>query len=185
MKQSTIRAAQDDKDPYRFVITSEAVDSYGTIFQSDGWDLRRFKANPVALFNHNHDNIVGTWNNIERVGKKILMTFVPAEAGTSPMVDMVRKLVEQKILRGASVGVIPKKSVFDPKKGVMIFTESELIEASIVSVPSNPEALSVARNFGMSAELETMLFTARSEFAGIHAVRKRRIELAKMSGVYK
>lgn len=177
-----LRAAQDAADPYRFVVSTEAVDSYETIISSDGWDLKRFLANPIALFNHNHNNIVGTWKDIERKGKRLLMTFVPAAPGTSELADTVRKLVEQKILRGASVGFVPKKSVFDPKKNVLTFTEAEMVESSVVSVPANPEALAVARSFGMSAELEPLLFPARSASAALLAVKKRRIQLAKITG---
>lgn len=157
------RAIEDTANPRNFVLSTEAVDSYGTIIESSGWDLTRFNSNPIALYNHDHNNVVGRWANFKITAKRLVAEFVPVEWGTSAIGDTVRKLLDQKLLRAASVGFVPKDSKWDKTQKVLRFTKSELVEASIVSVPANPEALAIARKFGVSAdELEKMLYTGVS-----------------------
>ena len=38
-----------------YVISSEAVDSYGTVFLSDKWRMERYRSNPIVTYNH-HDH---------------------------------------------------------------------------------------------------------------------------------
>ncbi len=184
MKTHCLRAAQSADSPYSFTLSTEAVDSYETIIRSDGWDLKRFLQNPIALFNHSHDNIVGQWNNVKVKNKSLTADFVPAEKGTSALVDTVRALIEQRILRASSVGFVPKKSVYDQKREVVIFTEAELVEVSLVSVPANSEALALARKFGASAEETSVLFNNSGESVGKIQVMRKQIELAKLRRHY-
>ena len=54
-----------------FTMSSDAVDSYGDVVEAAGWRLERFATNPIALFNHNHDLPVGSWENVRIEGNAL------------------------------------------------------------------------------------------------------------------
>ena len=135
---------QSSDNPLDFVLSDESVDRMGDVIRADGWDLREFKKNPIALFGHSHEHIVGVWENIRIEGKKLLGSLRLAEKGTSALVDTVRSLVDQKILKAVSVGFQPIEA--NPRKsGGYEFVRSALHEVSLVAVPANPSALAVAK----------------------------------------
>jgi HK97 family phage prohead protease len=132
-----------------FVISSEAVDSYGTVFKMDGWKLERYNRNPVVSYNHsimsgNPDNIIGTSTVFVEDGKLIgRVTFEPADE--NPLAEKVYNKIKRGTLKMASIGAIPVKGDWGKKdKGenpdVLYFREQELIEWSVVPVGANPEA---------------------------------------------
>jgi len=102
-----------------------------------------FLRNPVALFNHDRNFLLGSWKNIRVEGGALRAELRLAPAGTSLRIDEVRKLVEANVLRATSVGFRALESKPRGREfgdGV-IFTKSELVEASLVSVPSNPNCV--------------------------------------------
>src|SRR4029077_17430047 len=74
-------AKQSEADPYEYVLSDETVDRYGEVIQADGWDLSEFKAdrNPIALFNHNSDAVIGRWEKVRIEGKRLLGRLILAE----------------------------------------------------------------------------------------------------------
>ena len=135
---------QSKDNPLDFVLSDESVDRVGDVIRADGWDLSHFKQNPIALMGHSHDSIVGVWENVRVEGKKLLGTLKLAKEGTSELVDTVRSLIDQKILKAVSVGFQPVDA--KPRKdGGYDFTRSLLHEVSLVAVPANPNALAVAK----------------------------------------
>ena len=139
---------QSATDPLEFVLSDETVDRVGDVVRADGWELDAFKQNPIALLGHDHQHIVGRWENIRVQGKRLLARLHFADADTSDVVLTARSLVEQGILKAVSVGF----SVLDyepidkekPYNGWDI-TRAALHEASLVAVPANPNALAVAK----------------------------------------
>ena len=93
--------------PNEFVMSDGSVDRMGDVVDPAGWDLKNFKAHPIALLNHDRDQIIGKWVNVKSDGKQLRGTLELADEGTSPLVDNVRKLVAQNILRAVSVGFRP------------------------------------------------------------------------------
>ena len=146
-----------------FVLSDESVDRMGDVIRADGWDLRQFKANPIALFGHSHDQILGVWENVRIEGKKLMGSLRLAKPGTSPLIDTVRSLLEQKILKSVSVGFQPIEST-PRKSGGYDFTKSALHEVSVVAVPANPNALAVAK--ALSPEVAKLLFVQSDISAG-------------------
>ncbi|MBU0367985.1 hypothetical protein, partial [Acinetobacter baumannii] len=47
-------------DDLTFVLSDATVDRYGDVIEAEGWDLRWFKRNPIALFGHSGDFPIGT-----------------------------------------------------------------------------------------------------------------------------
>ncbi len=135
---------QSKDNPLEFVLSDESVDRVGDVIRASGWDLSHFKQNPIALMGHSHDAIVGVWENVRVEQKKLLGTLKLAKEGTSELVDTVRSLIDQKILKAVSVGFQPVDA--KPRKdGGYDFTRSLLHEVSLVAVPANPNALAVAK----------------------------------------
>ena len=148
-----------------FILSDATPDRFGDIVEVEGWQFDSFNRNPIALFNHNASFPVGTWANI-RVGEKALRgDLILAPKGISPRIDEIRGLVEAGILRAVSVGFKPLSSrPVDATKNdpfgmaPQIYTKSELVECSLVSIPANPNALAVAKSLNISAETQKMVF---------------------------
>jgi HK97 family phage major capsid protein/HK97 family phage prohead protease len=158
-----IRALQDAADPFVFVASTDSVDRYGDVIQQDGWVLSDFRKNPIALWMHNHDQPVGIWENIKVDGGKLVAKLKLAAQGTSTLIDTLRSLIEQRILRAVSVGFRPLK--YEPllnakgePTGGYRFLKQELLEISVVTVPANQEALATARAKGLRSSTLDKIF---------------------------
>ena len=141
--------------PNEYVMSDGSVDRMGDVVDPAGWDLKNFKAHPIALLNHDRDQIIGKWVDVRVDGKQLRGRLELADEGTSPLVDNVRKLVAQNILRAVSVGFRPiEQQPLDKNAselwGPFKFTKSELLECSLVAVPANPHALSTAKSLGIA-----------------------------------
>ena len=145
-----------------FVISDGSLDRHGTRINPKGWDLNSFKRNPIALFGHSGGFPIGRWENVRVEGAKLIGTLLLAAEGTSDRIDELRRLVEQGILRAVSVGFsvlefgTPGKSDYD-------FEKQELHEVSLVSVPSNTNALAKARSLNISESTLRMAFGEHAE----------------------
>lgn len=149
----------DDQLGMEFVLSDATPDRYGDVILAEGWDLANFAKNPIALFNHSPDFPIGRWERL-RVEKGALRGHLRlAPEGTSARIDEIRKLVEAKILRAVSVGFRPIE--YEPRGGAeygQTYKRSELVETSLVAVPANPNALSVAKSLKISDATMKMVF---------------------------
>lgn len=154
--------ASKDEDSYTFLASSEKIDSYGDSVVQEGISLKRFKKNPIILYQHDQRSPIGIGKAYQ--GDKGLMVDVKlAPLGTSPIVDTVRALLEAGILRAVSIGfsalewepIRNKENEFTGYK----FLKSLLHEISIVSIPANDEALAIAKSFNLSTQHINELFT--------------------------
>lgn len=162
-KTVTIVGHQSKSDPMTFVMSDETIDRMEDVIEAKGWKLSNFRKNNIALFNHDYDKVIGSWKNVRVENDRLVGDLVLAAEGTSPLVDEIRTLVEQRILKAVSVGFRPLKYEWlkdddGDETGGIRFREQELLECSVVSVPANPSALAVARSFGISAETRALIF---------------------------
>jgi len=176
-KNVTIERAGDiDPDgSIRFVASNESEDRYGDIVRADGWDLKQYRSNPVVLFGHMHDSVVGAASRVWVDGKQLMADIKLAAQGTSALVDSVRALVQQKILKAVSVGFLPSEYKEIRQNGNFVgyeFTKQELLEISIVAVPANSEALAIARSLNLADEVRQRLFR-EPELGRVAAARAR------------
>jgi HK97 family phage prohead protease/HK97 family phage major capsid protein len=149
-----------------YVLSDATEDRLGDVIEPKGWRLDSFRSNPIALFNHNANAPIGTWQNIRIDGDRLLADLVPAPPGTTQLADDVRRLIEADILRATSVGFRAVESEpLDPKKpfGGTRFTVQDLLETSVVSVPANPAALQVAKSLHISDDTMTLAFGGQAE----------------------
>jgi HK97 family phage major capsid protein/HK97 family phage prohead protease len=167
MVRKTVAKAGDGLE---FVLSDATKDSYGDVVEPNGWDLKRFKSNPIALFGHSSSFPIGTWSNVRVEGGRLVAKLNLAARGTSARIDELISLVEQGILRAVSVGFKPLQwEPLDKEKPYagQRYIRAELLETSLVSVPANPSALQLAKSLNLSTETMSLAF-------GEHAETRRR-----------
>lgn len=153
VREAVIRALSEENKKNReaeFVISTEAVDTYGTVFKLSGWDLERYHKNPIVFYAHksysdNPDMVIGT-SEVFVDGEQLVGRVRFEDAETNPVADKIWKKVQAGTLRMASIGANPVRGHWgDEKLGedkdVIYFDESILLEWSIVPLGSNPDAL--------------------------------------------
>jgi len=161
----------------QFVLSDDSTDRMGDTIQVAGWDLTAFKENPIALWAHASTRPIGTWVDVRVIGQKLMGKLVFAAQGTSTLIDELRSLVEQRILKTVSVGFTPldAEPIRDPK-GKMTgwnFIKQELLEVSLVSVPANPNAIAIARSMNLSDAAWATAFETPVKPPGASAIKAR------------
>jgi HK97 family phage prohead protease len=149
-----------------FVLSDETPDRLGDVILSEGWQLEDFKKNPVALFMHKSDFVLGNWNNVRVENKSLVGDLELAAKGTSERVDEISSLVRAGIIRAASVGfhAIERKPrmIKDDEVG-SIFVKQSLVETSLVAIPANPNALAIAKSLGISLGTRKLVFAEHGD----------------------
>ncbi len=133
-----------------FVISTSAVDRDHDIIEVGGWNLENYLKNPVVLYGHNYRGLpVARAVEVGVKGENLIATdrFTPADV--HPFGYMVYQLVRSQFLSAVSVGFRPTAYVYNDDHGGYDFKEQELLEHSVVPVPSNPEALALASAKGI------------------------------------
>jgi len=163
------KTATTEEKGMEFILSDATPDRFGDIVDPKGWDFKSFTRNPIALFNHDPNFIVGSWKGLRVHDEALRGHLTLAPKGTSARIDEIRSLVEAGILKAVSVGFKPVES--KPREdgrqphqrgpfdmGGMIYTKSELVETSLVSIPANPNALAVAKSLRISKETQALVF---------------------------
>jgi HK97 family phage prohead protease len=122
----------------RAIASTDAVDRHGDIVRQSGWRLEPYRKNPIILFGHDHQQPIGRAVSVALEKGRLL---VEIEFATGARAEEIFGLVRSGVVRGISVGFLPLKHKMREDGRGLEFTEAELLEISIVSVPANPEAL--------------------------------------------
>lgn len=157
--KATAKAA--GANPLEFIMSDATVDRVGDIIEPNGWVLRNFKANPIALFNHDSDMPIGEWKNVRVEGGALRGELVLGPPGACPTTDKMRAFIEAGMMRAVSVGFRPiarPEPIEGSKQGGLRYRAVELVECSLVSVPANPNALAVARSLNLSDDAQRLIF---------------------------
>lgn len=189
-----IKAVDDDPRGLQFSISSEAVDRDSDTLNVQGWKLSNYRKNPVVLWAHDYRQLpVGKAVKIFTEDQKLKAIDTFPSRDVHPFADTVFQLVKGGYLNATSVGFLPLKyERVDPesdegreRRGGVDFKSQELLEHSIVPVPSNPEALVEARSALPKAdwkaylgELERILDEAHEEDGGVLIVPRANLEQA-------
>ena len=100
-----------------------------------GYDLSSFHKNPILLYQHDKSRPIGKIITLELRTDGLFI-----EANVHKMLDpQAHYAVEQGILKTFSIGFMVKD--YTEVDGVWFWTEVELLEISIVSVPDNQDSL--------------------------------------------
>lgn len=132
------------------IASSGREDRDGDTINPNGWDLTAYKNNPILLWGHNPYNPpVGKALNLRVEGGQLRFDFSMAN---TPMGQELKTLIKDGYLNTFSVGFIPRE-FGDVNAGGYTFQKCELLEISLVSIPSNVDAMVTSRSFqGMSAQ---------------------------------
>jgi HK97 family phage prohead protease len=164
--RKAVAAPSPSGETLDFVMSDGSVDRMGDVIEPDGWLLDNFRKNPIALFGHDSRFIVGNWTDVgvrdgQLTGRLQLLDPV------SDRMREVKAAVDAGFLRAVSVGFHPMPGKVAPLEGSQIgglhFTEQELVECSLVSVPANANALAIAKSLGISREGQQLIFGVPAE----------------------
>lgn len=153
------RKSAEESRTVEFVISDETRDRHGTVIPVDNWKLDRYNANGIVGYQHNvyggdgqpnPDQVLGIGRAAIEDGKLIgKVTFEPAEI--NPLAEKIFQKVLHGTLKATSVGFreLEKGKWGEKERGEDISGEKstyyfgpvELLEFSIVNIPSNPNAL--------------------------------------------
>lgn len=133
-----------------FVLNDESeINSYGFRTSNEGLDLSRFKDNPVMLNSHNSNNthVVGRWINIRKEGTQLLADAEFDEEDEEAM--KLKGKVDRGFIKGASMGLTFNHKYMEVQPdGTYLLGKSQIMEGSIVSIPSNRKSLKLYAESG-------------------------------------
>lgn len=133
----------------RFVFNDETVkNSYGFYILTAGISTSRFSQNPICLADHMNWTaaVLGVWNDITIEAGQLLGT---PNFDTKNYQELVRQ-VESGTLKGCSMGILFDEADFTKNEnGDLVLTKCELMEVSIVAVPSNANSIALYHQNGI------------------------------------
>lgn len=174
-----LRATDEERRMIEFVASPGTVDTYGTVLPPDLWDLRRYARNGVVGYQHDiyysddPDNVIGRGEAYTANGELLIRIFFePAEL--NPKADKVYRKVLFGSINAVSVGFRATapghwgRNADGEDPDVYYYNGQELMEVSVVNVPSNPDAVrrSAAEEL---ARYERQEETKQSEEEGVKA----------------
>lgn len=172
-----------ESDHLDFVLSDGSVDHYGDVVDPRGWDLSTFKNNPIALFNHNKDFVIGRWTKVSVVGDQLRGSLELATEGISARLDEIIKLAKAGFIKAVSVGFRPIEFKHRDEGKGRHFLKQVLVETSLVSIPANPNAISVARSL-VSDETVSFVFGEHADEGKDEKVNRHPGEQAEPSKSY-
>lgn len=182
-RAARVSSVNEEDRTAEFVISTEAVDSFGTIFKADGWDFTRYNQNPVVTYQHddhssNPDIVIGT-SEIRQEEKTTIAKVTFEEGEDNPLAEKIFRKVKNKILRGASVHFQPHEgrmgdSNLNEDPEILYFTKQELMAWSIVTIPSNPETLT--RNAESINDFRTSITEVAAEVIPVQQENKNELD---------
>ena len=137
----------------RSVITTVEPDRAGDVVAPSGiHNLDEFMLNPIVLWAHDRVRVppIGVCEWLDVQPRRIVAQTKFAE-GVGFAEDLF-KLYEQGVLRGWSIGFVPRKARRVPQPtgaSALHVSEWDLLEYSAVPIPENPGALTVALQKGL------------------------------------
>lgn len=158
----TVRGIADDVEQTRtveFVASTSTKDRHGTVLNQKNWKLDNFNKNGIIGYQHNvyggnlcspedPDDVIGKgFAFVEDDQLIVRVTFEPADI--NPKAEKIFRKVLHGSLRATSVGFLEvgegKWGEGEEAKGrsqqTYYFDGQELLELSIVNIPSNPDAV--------------------------------------------
>lgn len=169
----------------RHVISTAALDRRNRIVAVEGWDLGNFRRNPIVFADHDYsmERVIGRGIDTKVEGAALVSTTEFAAEG---MGNVAFRLVQAGLVRSWSVGWqgLESHNFGSVKKcqacadaieaghefGVH-YTQQELLEYSLVTIPANPEAIMGLQAAGLVRRAEA------EEWMEMASPRTRRVDL--------
>jgi HK97 family phage prohead protease len=149
-----------------FKTTTTGKDRHGTRVRPEGIDLSNYTRNPVFLWGHDGyggwfsvpdmEHVIGKTVEARKSSSDMEQDVEFTTADVNPKGDRAFRMVKAGFLQSTSIGFIPKQimiEIEDDDREVPIITKSELLETSLVTIPSNPEVEAFVREMVAAATL--------------------------------
>ena len=169
---ATFKAIGDGLTKFTAIITTHAIDRDQDVVIPSGMNSKEYEANPVLLYSHDPNKPIGKMVTMRRGESSIDADFVLAPRPDTHegewLPDTVGALMKFGALKGVSIGYMPldggvrRASKEDATKygtGVkQVYSKWKLLEVSVVSIPSNQEALinAVSKGIVSTASLKAL-----------------------------
>jgi HK97 family phage prohead protease len=145
---ATIKAEGPGSRKISFILSTKTKDRDNSVVNGP-WVLDNYKKNPVVMAFHDYKSLpVAKCTSIGVQSGNLVATAQFIDAALSPFAEQVYQMLAQGFLKGCSVGFIPIDPPTRSNDGVLTYSKCELLEFSIVPIPSNPEALMRAKSAG-------------------------------------
>lgn len=142
-----------------FRASTDGLDRHGTKIMPMGINLDKYNQNPICLFGHDGyggwstpdpENIIGRSDALRKSETSLEVDMDFLEAAVNPRADMIYRMIKAGALNAVSVGIIPREvrvEVDDAGREIPVITKCDLLEISVVPIPSNPDAVAISREF--------------------------------------
>lgn len=148
------------------IISTDDIDRDGEVVIPKGLVKKNYAGNPVILLNHNWDSLpIGKSLGIKAQGNKLF-----ARSYITDKTEIGRdafELVKEGILTAISIGFSPLEQGPPTEKEILkrpelaqarnIIRKWELLEYSFVTIPANPQALSLSVSKSLSPTIKQFL----------------------------
>lgn len=151
-----------------FAFNDETIENtYGFSILTSGIDLTRFKKNPVMLSDHYNSNwnVIGKWFDVKKDGS--ILSGLPDFDTEDTDTAVIAGKVERGYINACSMGIIFDRENLNVVAGKVILTKCELVEVSIVPVPSNANAVRLMHADGKLMEEKEIQELSLSVIPGI------------------
>ncbi|UZS00260.1 hypothetical protein [Chondrinema litorale] len=157
--QGVLRAVESEEGKKQFVISTATRDRHRTVLNMDNWGLKNYNNNPIVGYQHDvygndlcksadPDYVIGH-SKVWVENKELIAEPTFETADINPLADKIRKKVEFGTLRTTSVGFLPigkgrygeGEEAEGKSRETYYYEGQELLEWSIVNIPSNPDAV--------------------------------------------
>lgn len=154
-----IPADVDDTRIIPFIASTSDKDRHGTVVNQDGWVLDHFKTNPIIGYQHDlyggmcdkpdPDDVIGKGLNARVEDGKLMVDIEFEPESINPKAEKIFQKVKNKSLNTVSVGFqeLGKGNFGEGEEArggtdeTYYFEQQELLEVSVVNLPSNRQAL--------------------------------------------
>jgi HK97 family phage prohead protease len=155
--KAEVRAVNSQNLTVDLVASTFALDSFNTRIDPNGWDLGAFKSNPVICYGHDDRGLVAEGSGlpvaralpetarVEDNKLRMKVAFTPEDI--NPFGYKVFRMIDAGFISGVSVGFDPvewedHEEVVEGQNAIVrVYTKAKLMEVSIVTIPSNGEAM--------------------------------------------
>lgn len=169
---SEIRKRNEETRTITFVASDGVRDAAGTVLNQEGWSLKRYDKNPIVGYQHevyggwdgsDPDNVIGKARAYVEDGQLLAdITFEPKDVNEKA--EKIYKKLLFGSLNAVSVGfrAIGKgrwgegEEALDGSNPTYYYAGQELLEISVVNIPSNPNAVRRAMEYEQN-ELKALM----------------------------
>jgi HK97 family phage prohead protease len=150
--------------PKYFIFNDESVtNSHGFRILNSGGNFERFNDNPVMLDTHDQKAVIGCWKNLRVDGSNLIAD--PVFDTDDPDAAKVAGKVERGFVKAASIGIyIEEANYMTLPDGTLdlVVTKWELLEGSVLGIPSNRNALAFFSKEGVQLSAAEVLQTVQT-----------------------